>query len=72
MNRKESKDMTNDETTTLHIGDKIKVSAFLDSLDNCATANVTGTVVYIHPQHRYYSVKLPSGIIQSFAWGTNK
>ena len=46
------------------LGSKVKV--YVDAVGK----NMSGTVVYIHPQKRFYTVRFPCGFCESYAPNT--
>lgn len=53
--------------TDLKVGDRVSVIPYIGI--DCQHQPKPGTVVYIHPKLRYYTVLLDEGYRQSFQWG---
>lgn len=54
----------------LKVGDRVEAIPYLGM--ECDNTRRHGTVVYIHPERRFYTVRFDEGYLQSFQWGWEK
>lgn len=55
------------QSRDLQVGDRVEVIPYVGM--EFDVGRRAGTVIYIHPALRYYTVRLDVGYTQSFQWG---